>query len=177
MAKKLKFPKTKRETLARTSACWWQPWNQPVAWATFEALLAARTAGSHHVFYLLCTLVIGLPVLLAELSIGREGRGDAVRSLQRVAPGTFWWIIGASGVLAAFLIMSFYAEVSGWVLAYIVKAIGGTALSTDSAVTSEAFTSLVTNPGSRFGPVGGAGSYRRHHHAGRQQGIKPPPSA
>lgn len=112
----------------------------------FPSLAGANGGAAFMFIYLLCTLVIGLPVLLAELSIGREGRGDAVRSLQRVAPGTFWWIIGASGVLAAFLIMSFYAEVSGWVLAYIVKAIGGTALSTDSAVTSEAFTSLVTNP-------------------------------
>jgi NSS family neurotransmitter:Na+ symporter len=112
----------------------------------FPSLAGANGGAAFMFIYLICTLVIGLPVLLAELSIGREGRGDSVRSFQRVAPGTPWWLIGAAGVLAAFLIMSFYAEVAGWVLAYFVKAIGGGALSTEPAVTLQAFQDLVSNP-------------------------------
>ena len=95
---------------------------------------------------LACTLLVGLPIIVTEHMIGRKGRGDAITSLRRLAPNGPWWLIGASGVLAAFLIMAFYSEVAGWVFAYIFKSASAGALSTDPATTSAAFDSLVTNP-------------------------------
>jgi NSS family neurotransmitter:Na+ symporter len=55
-------------------------------------------------------------------------------------------LIGAAGVLAAFMIMAFYSEVAAWVFAYIIKAIQGGILSTDPKVTQSAFEGLITNP-------------------------------
>ena len=57
-----------------------------------------------------------------------------------------WWLVAAGGVLSAFLILAFYTEVAGWVFAYIFKSIGGSILTTDPSVTSNAFSSLITSP-------------------------------
>lgn len=84
--------------------------------------------------------------MIAEQMLGRKGRGDAVSSLKKIAPKTVWWIIDASGILSAFLIMAYYTEIAGWVFAYVFKSFQSGLLSTDPAVTTAAFTSLVTNP-------------------------------
>jgi NSS family neurotransmitter:Na+ symporter len=99
------------------------------------------------VVYLLSTLLVGLPVMITEIALGRRARADAITTLRKSAPGRLpWWLVGASGVLAAFLIMAFYSDVAGWVFAYIFKAISGSVVSTDPQVTSQAFTGLITNP-------------------------------
>ena len=112
----------------------------------FPYLTGSNGGAAFLIIYLVCTIVIGLPIMITEQMIGRSGRGDAVTALKKVAPGTWWWLIGAGGILAAFMIMAFYSEVAGWVFAYIIKSISGGLLSSDPQVTSEAFTALVTNP-------------------------------
>jgi len=97
--------------------------------------------------YVIATLLVGLPVMISEIMLGREARTDAVSGLIKLAPkGQPWWLIAAMGVSAAFLIMSFYSEVAAWVFAYIFKAASGEILSTDPAVTGAAFNSLITDP-------------------------------
>ncbi|MGU5640343.1 sodium-dependent transporter [Aeromonas caviae] len=82
--------------------------------------------------YVIATLLVGLPVMISEIMLGREARTDAVSGLIKLAPkGQPWWLIAAMGVSAAFLIMSFYSEVAAWVFAYIFKAASGEILSTD----------------------------------------------
>lgn len=112
----------------------------------FPSLAGSNGGAAFLVIYLICTVLVGLPIMLTEQMIGRKGRGDAVTALKRVAPGKAWWLIGAAGVLAAFLIMAFYTEVAGWVFAYIFKAIFGNILSTNPEVTSAAFGALVSSP-------------------------------
>ena len=73
-------------------------------------------------FYIGCVVLIGLPVLLAEILIGRHGQASAPESVRRVAsasrasPG--WAILANMGVISAFLIVAFYCVVGGWVLYY-----------------------------------------------------------
>ncbi|MEN6410250.1 MAG: sodium-dependent transporter [Anaerolineaceae bacterium] len=113
----------------------------------FPYLTGSNGGAAFLIIYILCTLVIGLPIMVTEHVIGRTGRGDAVASIRKVtSKKSIWWLIGASGILSAFLIMAFYTEVAAWVLAYIVKAISGGLLSTSAEVNTAAFTSLVTNP-------------------------------
>ncbi len=112
----------------------------------FPYLTGSNGGAAFLIIYLVCTIVIGLPIMITEQMIGRTGRGDAVTALKKVAPKTLWWLIGAGGILAAFMIMAFYSEVAGWVFAYIIKSLTGGLLSSDPQVTSEAFTSLVSNP-------------------------------
>ena len=112
----------------------------------FPALAGMNGGAAFVLIYLLCALVLGLPVMLAEHAMGREGRKDVIGTLKKLAPKSLWWIVGAMGVLAAFLIMAFYSEVAGWVVAYIGKAVTLGKLSTDPATNGQIFTDLVTDP-------------------------------
>lgn len=114
----------------------------------FPYLTGANGGAAFILVYIISTLLVGLPVMIAEIMLGRSARADAINTLRKLSPNPRhpWWLIGAGGALAAFLIMAFYSEVAGWVLAYIFKAASGNILSTDPAVTSQAFQSLVTNP-------------------------------
>lgn len=75
--------------------------------------------------YVVCVLVLGIPVMLAEFSLGRGGRSDAVGVFQKFSPGKKWWIVGALSVLASFLILCYYMVVAGWTLEYLYESITG----------------------------------------------------
>ncbi len=113
----------------------------------FPYLTGANGGAGFLLVYLLATLLIGLPVMIAEITLGRQAKANPITALQTLAPkGQPWWLIGAFGMLAAFLILSFYSEVVAWVFAYVVKAIGGSILSSDRAVTEAAFGALISDP-------------------------------
>ncbi|MGL5032086.1 MAG: sodium-dependent transporter [Aeromonas sp.] len=113
----------------------------------FPYLTGENGGASFLLVYLIATLLVGLPVMISEIMLGRKSKTDAVTTLCTLAPkGQPWWLIAAMGVLAAFLIMSFYSEVAAWVFAYIFKAIDGSILSTDPKVTGAAFSALISNP-------------------------------
>ncbi len=113
----------------------------------FPYVTGANGGASFLVVYVLATLLVGLPVMIAEIMLGRRAKADAVTTLRTLAPaGQPWWLIGGFGVIAAFLIMSFYSEVAAWVFAYVFKALRGDILSSDPAVTSAAFGALISDP-------------------------------
>ncbi len=114
----------------------------------FPSLTGANGGAAFILVYLISTLLVGLPVMIAEQMLGRRARADAISTLRKLAPGDRrpWWLIGAAGCLAAFLILAFYTEVAGWVFAYIFRALTGAVLSTDPQVTSAAFSGLVSDP-------------------------------
>ena len=71
--------------------------------------------------YLGCILLLGLPIMIAEFLIGRHSQANTARAYQKLAPGTHWRWVGRMGVLAGFLILSYYAVVAGWTLEYILE--------------------------------------------------------
>lgn len=85
------------------------------------------------VVYLLCILLCGLPIMIAELSIGRKAQSDAVGSFEVLAPGKPWILGGVLGVLAGFFILSFYSVVAGWALKFFAKAVSGSLWDIDKA--------------------------------------------
>jgi NSS family neurotransmitter:Na+ symporter len=114
----------------------------------FPYLTGSNGGAAFLLVYIVCMLLIGIPVMISELTLGREARSNAIATMQKLAPAKQpWWLIGAAGVLSAFLIMAFYSEVAAWVFAYIFKAVQGGILSTDPTVTKAAFNDLVANPG------------------------------
>jgi neurotransmitter:Na+ symporter, NSS family len=113
----------------------------------FPSLTGLNGGAAFIVVYLLSTLLVGLPVMISELMLGRAAKANAVTTLKKLAPKNQpWWLVGVSGVLAAFLILAFYTEVAAWVFAYIFKSFSGSLLSTDPKTTSLAFTQLVSSP-------------------------------
>ena len=89
----------------------------------FPAEAGENGGGAFVLFYIFCVLLIGLPVLLSEVLIGRHGQANAPESVRRVARDSNasegWSILASMGVFAAFLILSFYCVVGGWVIYYI----------------------------------------------------------
>ena len=96
--------------------------------------------------YIGCVLFFGIPIMVAEFSIGRHSRANTARAYQKLAPGTPWRWVGRMGVLAGFLILGYYSVVAGWTLEYIVQAAGNcfAGQSANDFITS--FNGFVSHP-------------------------------
>lgn len=75
--------------------------------------------------YLLCVFLVGIPVMLAEFSVGRGSGSDAVGAYRRLTPGSRWWLVGAVSVAAPYLIMMYYMVVAGWTVQYLWMSLSG----------------------------------------------------
>jgi NSS family neurotransmitter:Na+ symporter len=84
--------------------------------------------------YLACVFLICVPILIAELTIGRRAQQSPVGAFENIKPGTPWWMVGALGVITGIGILSFYAVVAGWTLAYIWFAATGAAGKSPEAI-------------------------------------------
>jgi NSS family neurotransmitter:Na+ symporter len=100
--------------------------------------------GAFVLVYLAFVALIGVPVVLAELSIGRFAKLNPVGAFEKLAPGTKWKWLGGLGVLTGFGILAFYSVIAGWTLSYLWGALMGhfggvTTVEESSAV----FTALI----------------------------------
>ncbi len=99
------------------------------------------------VIYLAFVLVIGLPVMLTELSIGRHTQSNPVGAFKRLVPSSLWPYVGGLGVLAGFAILAFYSVVAGWTLGYLYMTLtGGLTTAVDAEASSSIFSAFVSNP-------------------------------
>ena len=73
--------------------------------------------------YLACVFVMGLPIMIAEFSVGRHAKASTGKAFGVLSPGTQWKWIGYLGVLAGLLILGYYSVVAGWTLEYIVASL------------------------------------------------------
>jgi len=94
----------------------------------FPYVAGENGGGAFVLFYVICVALIGLPVLVAELFIGRRGRGSAVGSVVAIAKSegrsSLWSLQSWFGMIGSFVILTFYSVIAGWVMAYVVM-IGG----------------------------------------------------
>lgn len=95
------------------------------------------------ILFILCTFLIGLPILLAEFVIGRRGQHDAVTSLKILSPTGKWHWIGWLGLASSFILLSFYSVVGGWILSYLARAI---TFGLNRSDYGEMFNSIIANP-------------------------------
>ncbi|QJC51008.1 sodium-dependent transporter [Paenibacillus albicereus] len=75
--------------------------------------------------FVVCLIIVGLPVLLAEMTIGRGGRGNAASSFYNLTGNKQWKWFGFMSVVTAFLIISYYGVVAGWTLQYTIDSVVG----------------------------------------------------
>ena len=94
----------------------------------FPYVAGENGGGAFVVFYIICVVLIGLPVLVAELFIGRRGGRSAVGSVVTIAQAegrSSWWALQSwFGMIGAFVILTFYSVIAGWVMAYVVMIAG-----------------------------------------------------
>ena len=91
----------------------------------FPAETQANGGAAFLLLYVACVFVLGVPVMLAEFSLGRGGKSDAVGVFRKLSPRTAWWVVGAVGILASYLITCFYMVVEGWTLEYLWQSLSG----------------------------------------------------
>lgn len=113
--------------------------------------MAGENGGSSFILiYLACVAFIALPILSAELLIGRHGKRSPVNVFQRFHRdyGTppVWRFAGWLGVLAGFLILSYYSVIAGWVIAYVFQAGAGAFANATADSIASNFNDLVSDP-------------------------------
>lgn len=116
----------------------------------FPYEVGANGGSAFILFYLLGLALIVVPLMFAEFAIGRRGRADPPASIAAIAAGhgasRRWAIVGTLGVLTGFLILSFYAVIGGWTLAYTVQtAVGGLPGSEPQSVQAR-YDALLASP-------------------------------
>ena len=106
--------------------------------------------GAFVLVYLLCVAAIGLPIMMAEIMLGRRGRQSPINTMRALAreegASPLWQVLGWMGILSGFLILSFYSVIAGWTLAYVVRAAGGLFSGIDAAGAEAMFGALVADP-------------------------------
>lgn len=115
----------------------------------FPYIAGANGGGAFVLVYLLCIVLVGLPVMMAEIMLGRRGRQSPINSMRRLTREAglhgFWNIIGWLGVVGGILILSYYAVVAGWALQYVVDALTGEFQGTSAAASSQRFATLLAD--------------------------------
>lgn len=91
----------------------------------FPAVAQANGGGAFLIIYIGCVILLGIPVMLAEFSIGRAGKSDAIGSMKSLGAGKGWRSFGGLSIMAAYLILSFYMVVVGWTVEYLWESITG----------------------------------------------------
>jgi NSS family neurotransmitter:Na+ symporter len=89
----------------------------------FPYVAGENGGGAFLIIYLGFILAIGLPVVLSEFLIGRRAKLNAFGSFKKLAPGKPWFLIGLMGIVAAFVILSFYNTIAGWTLEYLFQSL------------------------------------------------------
>ena len=108
--------------------------------------LAGTNGGSVFMFpYVILSFTVGLALLIAEIAIGRSGKGDIVSAYTRIG-GRGWAVWGYLGVLTGFCVLCFYSAIGGWTLSYMIDAMLGNGLVADESQLNAHFGALVSNP-------------------------------
>lgn len=115
----------------------------------FPYITGEYGGGAFVLVYLACILLIGVPVMIAEVLLGRGGRTDPIDSMLHQAresgASPLWSIIGISGVCAGLMILMFYSVVAGWSLDYVLQSGMGNFVGADAGAIGESFSQLTAN--------------------------------
>ena len=111
--------------------------------------ITGKYGGAAFVLISLCFLVIlGIPIMVMEFSVGRASKRSAARSFHVLEPkGTKWHLAGYLAIIGNYMLMMFYTTVGGWMLAYIVKMASGTFTGLTPDEVGGVFNGMLANPG------------------------------
>ena len=108
---------------------------------------AGAHGGSAFIFiYILCVLLLGIPVIIAEFVIGRSTHKNANSAIKSLAPGSKFHFVSYIGIIASVMILSFYSVVAGWIVDYLFLSIQGRLSGHTPQGYSDIFNSLASSP-------------------------------
>ena len=106
--------------------------------------------GAFVLVYLLCIACIGIPIMMAEVMLGRRGRQSPINTMRTLAAemgqSKYWCYLGWAGMLAGFLILSYYSVIAGWALAYIFRTGSGVFVNVTGDGTASIFNRFIADP-------------------------------
>ncbi|MBT8091472.1 MAG: sodium-dependent transporter [Gammaproteobacteria bacterium] len=113
----------------------------------FPYIAGQNGGGAFVLVYLVCVIVIGMPVMMSEILIGRRGRRNPVTTMELLGKeeggsGQWRWV-GMIGVVGGVLILSYYSVIAGWTLAYTVKSATGVFVDASAEAVSQNFNRFV----------------------------------
>jgi NSS family neurotransmitter:Na+ symporter len=112
----------------------------------FPYIAGQNGGGAFVLVYLFCVFVIGMPVMMSEILIGRRGRRNPVATMallgEEEGHSRRWRWVGAMAVVAGILVLSYYSVVAGWTLAYVQKSMFGVFVGTTADEVSGVFKSF-----------------------------------
>ncbi|MDD1641218.1 MAG: sodium-dependent transporter [Methylococcaceae bacterium] len=116
----------------------------------FPYITGEHGGGAFVLVYLVCVLLIGIPIMIAETMLGRRSQRNPVETMEllteEAGADSNWHYLGWMGVIAGVLILSYYSVIAGWASAYIVKAFAGSFFDADGAAIKGIFTDFVASP-------------------------------
>jgi NSS family neurotransmitter:Na+ symporter len=115
----------------------------------FPYIAGENGGGSFVLVYLACIAMIGLPIMMAEIMLGRRGRQSPVNTMTTLASeegrSEGWVLLGWLGVITGFLILSYYSVIAGWALSYVFRTGSGMFIGVTADGVDSIFTNLVSD--------------------------------
>ncbi|MCY3885045.1 MAG: sodium-dependent transporter [Gammaproteobacteria bacterium] len=116
----------------------------------FPYITGENGGGAFLLVYLICICLIGFPVMMAEIMLGREGRMSPINSVLKLARennrSPNWSLIGWAGTIGGIIILSFYAVIAGWITYYVWRLFSGEFVGQDAEAIGSAFGSFLASP-------------------------------
>ena len=112
----------------------------------FPYVTGTSGGGAFFLIFLAFTLLLGLPLLIGEFIVGRSTQKTALLAFKQLGH-RHWTLVGYLGVLACFLLLSFYSVIGGWVLIYIALGLSGTLNGRTPDEFGSVFENVVSTPG------------------------------
>jgi|TARA_B100000768_G_C11268619_1_gene372301 NSS family neurotransmitter:Na+ symporter len=116
----------------------------------FPYIAGENGGGAFVLIYLVCIALVGIPIMISEVLMGREGRSSPIHTMRILAKkagrSQRWALLGWLGVMTGFLILSYYAVIAGWAINYFWLTANGTFDGAGGDFVAQAFTDLQADP-------------------------------
>ena len=116
----------------------------------FPYITGENGGGAFVLVYLACVLLIGIPIMIAETMLGRRGKQSPINTIntlvEEAGADKSWHYLGWMGVIAGFLILSYYSVIAGWASAYAFKAFIGSFINADATEIKVLFDDFIASP-------------------------------
>jgi NSS family neurotransmitter:Na+ symporter len=116
----------------------------------FPYIAGENGGGAFVLIYLVCIAAVGIPIMVSEVLLGRQGRSSPIHTMRKLAKASGrsqrWSVLGWMGVLAGFLILSYYAVIAGWAVNYVWLSGSGAFEGASAQAVGQSFDDFLASP-------------------------------
>ena len=116
----------------------------------FPYIAGENGGGAFVLIYLVCIAAVGIPIMVSEVLLGRQGRSSPIHTMRKLAKASGrsqrWAVLGWMGVLAGFLILSYYAVIAGWAVNYVWLSGSGAFEGASAQAVGQSFDDFLASP-------------------------------